>query len=61
MRDLATAIALMLVIEGVLYALFPRGMKRVSTEVAILPAGALRITGLVAATTGVAIVWFIRR
>jgi len=28
MRDLGTALALVLVIEGVLYALFPDGMKR---------------------------------
>jgi uncharacterized protein len=54
MRDLATAIALVLVIEGTLYSLFPDGMKRVVTQVTALPVAALRLTGLVAA------VWLIR-
>ena len=32
MRDLWTALALVLVIEGILYALFPDTMKRVATR-----------------------------
>ncbi|HEX4112057.1 MAG TPA: DUF2065 domain-containing protein [Stellaceae bacterium] len=60
MRDLATACALVFVVEGILYSLFPDGMKRMVTQVAVLPASALRLTGLVAAVLGVAAVWFIR-
>ena len=61
MGDLATAIALILVIEGALYALFPEAMKRVMLRVADLPVAGLRRTGLVAATIGMCIVWLLRR
>jgi uncharacterized protein YjeT (DUF2065 family) len=60
MKDLATALALVLVIEGVLYSLFPDGMKRLVAQAMVLPASALRATGLVAAFLGVAAVWLIR-
>jgi len=58
--DLITALALVLVIEGALYALFPDAMKRVVLSIADMPAATLRNVGLVAATVGVAIVWLIR-
>jgi uncharacterized protein YjeT (DUF2065 family) len=61
MKDLATALALVLVIEGVVYSLFPDGMKRLVAQVMVLPASALRATGLVAACLGVAAVWLIRQ
>jgi uncharacterized protein len=60
MKDFTTALALILVIEGVLYSLFPDGMKRLVAQVMVLPASALRVTGLVAAGLGVGAVWFIR-
>jgi hypothetical protein len=60
MRDLFTAIALVFVIEGVIYSLFPEGMKRMVAQVTVLPASSLRLTGLVAAAIGVAAVWLIR-
>jgi len=60
MRDFATALALVFVIEGILYSAFPDGMKRMVAQVVMLPASALRITGLVAACLGVAAVWLIR-
>ncbi len=60
MRDLATAIAMVFVIEGILYSLFPLGMKRMVAQVAVVPAPALRATGLLAAAIGVAVVWLIR-
>jgi uncharacterized protein len=60
MRDLATAVALVLVIEGILYSLFPDGMKRMVAQVVVVPAPALRATGLLAAAIGVAAVWLIR-
>ena len=58
--DLITALALVLVIEGALYALFPDAMKRAVLTIADLPASILRNAGLVAAVVGVAIVWLIR-
>jgi hypothetical protein len=61
MRDLATALALVLVIEGILYALFPEGMKRVAARTLVVPPQALRIAGLLAACLGVMLVWLLRR
>jgi uncharacterized protein YjeT (DUF2065 family) len=58
--DLITALALVLVIEGALYALFPDAMKRAVLSIADLPASILRNAGLVAAAVGVAIVWLVR-
>ncbi|MDP7123191.1 MAG: DUF2065 domain-containing protein, partial [Alphaproteobacteria bacterium] len=45
MKDLFTALALILVIEGALYALFPEGMKRVITVALDIPAVTLRRAG----------------
>jgi uncharacterized protein len=58
MRDLWTA--LVLVIEGVLYALFPEGMKRAAAVVLAIPPRLLRMAGLAAACVGVALVWVVR-
>ncbi len=60
MDDLATAIALAVAIEGILYALFPEGMKRMMASVFEMPSSQLRLAGLTAAALGVALVWMIR-
>lgn len=59
--DLLAAFALMLVIEGIAYALFPDGMRRMLTVASAMPAAKLRAAGLLAATAGVVLVWLIRR
>ena len=61
MRDLATALALVLVIEGALYALFPEGMKRAAARALAVPPQTLRLAGLAAACAGVVLVWLVRR
>jgi uncharacterized protein YjeT (DUF2065 family) len=61
MRDLATGLALVLVIEGILYALFPEGMKRIAARAMVVPPQILRSAGLLAAAFGVVIVWLLRR
>ena len=61
MRDLWTALALVLVIEGILYALFPDGMKRIAARAMTVPPQGLRAAGLIAACVGVALVWLLRR
>jgi uncharacterized protein YjeT (DUF2065 family) len=61
MKDLATALALVLVIEGVLYAAFPEAMKRLLVQMLAVPPPVLRAAGLVAACIGVGIVWLARR
>jgi uncharacterized protein len=61
MRDLWTALALVLVIEGVLYALFPQVMKRAAARAVAVSPQALRVAGLAAVCLGVALVWLVRR
>jgi len=51
---------LAIAIEGIAYALFPDGMKRMMAQVQEMPSSTLRTVGLAAAVTGVALVWFIR-
>ena len=60
MKDLYMALGLVLVIEGVTYALFPEGMQRAMTAMREMAPGALRMAGLFAAVVGVVIVWLIR-
>ena len=60
MKDLLTALALVFVIEGVLYALFPTRMREMVAQLLALPDQVIRTTGLAAAVIGVAVVWLIR-
>jgi uncharacterized protein len=60
MRDLGTALALVLVIEGALCALFPEGMKRAAARALLVPPQTLRLAGLAAACIGVVLVWLVR-
>lgn len=55
-----TALALILVIEGAIYALFPEGMKKMMAAMQQIPASTLRSFGMSAAITGIVIVWLIR-
>ncbi|MEQ9519127.1 MAG: DUF2065 domain-containing protein [Parvibaculum sp.] len=57
MTDLLVALGLVLVLEGVLYALFPAAMKRMVMLVLTMPDDAIRRGGLVALALGVVIVW----
>ena len=58
--DLATALGLVLVIEGLLLALMPEALKRVVAEILTQPARTLRVGGLVSAIAGLAVVWLVR-
>ena len=60
MSELVTALALAIAIEGILYALFPDGMKRMMASVLEMPSSNLRAVGLMAAVLGVSLVWMIR-
>ncbi len=60
MSDFLTALGLVLVIEGVLYALFPDALRRMMALALAQPHGAVRAVGLAAAALGVAIVWLVR-
>ena len=60
MEDLFTALALVLVIEGVLYALFPSKMRDLISKMMEVEDTSLRASGIFAALVGVACVWVIR-
>jgi uncharacterized protein YjeT (DUF2065 family) len=61
MRDLLTGLALVLVVEGVLWALLPERMRQAAARAALLDTAQLRLGGLAFAALGVALVWLIRR
>jgi uncharacterized protein YjeT (DUF2065 family) len=60
MRDIGTAIGLVLVLEGALYALFPGVMRRMAQQALQAPGDTLRVVGVVSAAFGVALVWLAR-
>ncbi len=60
MEDLLTALALVLVVEGALYALFPDGMRRMMAQLQSIPDQRLRIMGLVGVVVGLIGVWLMR-
>jgi len=61
MKELITAIGLLLFIEGILYALFPSKMKNMLKALDKLPINQLRISGLFFALVGFTIVWYLKR
>ena len=58
--ELIIAIALILVLEGALYALFPNGMRRMALQLERIPVSSLRSAGLLSAIVGVGIIWLVR-
>jgi uncharacterized protein len=60
MTDLTTALALVLVLEGLLWALSPEAMKRAAAMALGLANEQLRMGGLVAVALGVVLVWLVR-
>jgi uncharacterized protein YjeT (DUF2065 family) len=60
MSEIATAIGLVLALEGALYALFPEQMKTMAKRVIQSPSDSLRIAGVVSVALGVAVVWLVR-
>lgn len=60
MAELGVAFGLVLVLEGVLYALFPQAMQRVIAAALTQAPATLRNAGLAAAFIGFAIVWLVK-
>ena len=58
--DLLMALGLVLVIEGLLYALVPGHLKAMMQSVQKLSDDQLRIGGVAAMAAGVAVVWLVR-
>ena len=61
MKELIIAIGLLLLIEGMLYALYPSKMKNMLKSVEKLPINQLRTGGLLFAVIGFFIVWYFKR
>lgn len=60
MQDLLTAAGLVLVIEGLIWAVFPRYGRRMMEAAARTPEQQLQVGGAAAVALGVAIVWLVR-
>jgi uncharacterized protein len=60
MSDLIVAIGLVLVLEGLMYAVFPGSLKRMMSMALNLPDDVLRRSGIAALALGVVIVWLVR-
>ena len=60
MTDLFTALALVLVIEGLFLALFPHKLGQILVMLEQLSPEVLRLGGVAAATLGVVVVWLLR-
>ena len=60
MKELIIAFGLFLFIEGILYALFPSKMKSMLLKLNEINNSQLRTGGLVFATIGFAIIWYIK-
>ncbi len=60
MTDLFTALALVLVIEGLFLALFPHRLRQIVVMMEQMSSEALRLGGLTAVTLGVLLVWLLR-
>lgn len=60
MTDLAVAIGLVLVLEGLLWAMAPHMARRLLEVAAATPEDSLRHAGWAAVAAGAAIVWLVR-
>ena len=60
MQDFLVGLAFVLVIEGLIYALFPAILRRMALEVQNIPESVLRMFGVGALAIGVFAVWLLR-
>ena len=60
MSDLAVGVALVLVIEGLIWALAPSLGTRLLEAAAATPQASIRLAGIVSVAAGVLIVWMVR-
>ena len=60
MLDLATALALVLAIEGLILAIWPEAPRKLMAQLSEIPPESLRIAGVTALAIGTFLVWLIR-
>jgi len=61
MLEILIAVGLLLFIEGLLYALFPSGMKSMLNSMKVLSEQKLRVGGLIFAIIGFLIIAYIKK
>ncbi len=59
-HDMLIGLAFVFVIEGLIYALFPGGARKMAAQVQNIPESSLRVAGVVALAIGVVGVWLLR-
>jgi uncharacterized protein len=60
MNEFIVAIGLVLVIEGLLFAAFPRAAKRLAASAIESPETSLRVAGIGSAVLGIVLIWIMR-
>lgn len=60
MNELLAALALAIVIEGLLYAAFPEQMKKMLASIQSMPASTIRAVALACAAVGLLLLWIVR-
>lgn len=60
MIELFSALALVLVLEGLVYAAFPEQMKKLLASVQSMPASTIRAAALACAGVGLVLLWLLR-
>jgi uncharacterized protein YjeT (DUF2065 family) len=60
MAEFIVAVGLVLVIEGLLFAAFPRAAKRLAASALESPEQSLRLAGIVSAVLGIVLIWIMR-
>jgi uncharacterized protein len=60
MTQFIVAIGLVLVIEGLLFAAFPRAAKRLAASALESTETLLRVAGIVSAVLGLVLIWIVR-
>lgn len=60
MIELFSALALVLVLEGLVYAAFPEQMKNLLASVQSMPASTIRAAALACAGVGLVLLWLLR-
>jgi len=61
MNEILTAIGLLLFLEGIFYAIFPRGMKNMLNMLRDMSEQKLRIGGLIFAIIGFIIIFLVKK
>jgi uncharacterized protein YjeT (DUF2065 family) len=60
MAEFIVAVGLVLVIEGLLFAAFPRAAKRLAASAVESPEQSLRLAGIISAVLGIVLIWIMR-